>query len=557
MATQVPRSNLSELSGKLVLLQILLAPIFITPWWNFDPINLPRLLLLASITLPLTVIGLFNLRGNLLFAITKSERAFIFLLATFLIMSTFSLFLSKANITIQLYGVQGRNTGYIAFFLLLSLIFGIYFGAPKINDKHLLLVIFFGGIINLIYGGFQSFGVDSINWENPYGPVVGALGNPNFVSSFLGMYGTFLTSLLLWRKSNSVVIMLGLFLLLVANTFVISKTDSIQGYFVLGIGIAALLLLKIRLNIVKAFALGFTFIIAMVIGLLGVAGSGPLSEMLYQNTLQVRIFFWEAAWKLISERPLIGYGWDTFGNWYKTARSLESTQPYGLGLTTNSAHNLFLDVGVSGGLICMISLLITSVLITLRGISFKFKVSDTNWKFSVSFAIWMGFLAQSLISVNSLAITIWGFSFGGLALHFTRNTIEPEYSHKKSVTRKSVSLKKAGVLFCLILGFLITFPALYSDHKFRVALGESRGDLILQAANRFPTNDFRLLVAANIFYRNNLNESARELVRKSLVLNPRSTSALNLLLQDQELSKREKDIIKSEIKKIDIFAKLE
>ena len=547
----------SSQSGKIILILILLAPIFITPWWNFDPINLPRLLLITSLALPLSFLGFKNLKEKPRKSQTKYERAQLGLTAVFLLMALCSFFLSGSNLVLQLYGTQGRNTGLIAYCSIMLLLFGIHQSRPKIKDSHLILVVMIAGLANLIYGLFQSFGIDFVNWQNQYGPVVGMTGNPNFMSSFVGMYGIFLYSLILWRKNKSILSLFGCLILFSISIFVISKTDSIQGFFVLGVGVSTLILLRTRLTLMKVSILVFLFLTILTITLMGVAGRGPLATLLYQNTLEVRAFFWEAAWNLIKQRPLTGYGWDTFGDWYKTARSLESTQPYGAGLVTNSAHNLFLDVGVNGGFVCMTSLLTLCLLITVRCLQFKWKAIDTNWQFSVFFAMWIGFLSQTLISVNSILISIWGFTFGAMALaSSTKFPDSPELTEKKVHTNRSLRLK-VEVLAFLTLGLSITTPALMSDHRFRVALGESRGDLILESVNQFPRNDFRIVVAANVFYRNNINQYANSLVRKALILNPRNLDALGLLLKDPTISSIEKEEIKRKIREIDRFAILD
>jgi len=550
--------NISNtLSSRIVLLLILLAPIFITPWWNFDPINLPRLLLLTSLALPLSFLGVVNLNKKFFKSQTKFERFVISLSAIFLLSALFSYFLSGSNLILQLYGTQGRNSGLIAYCSIVLLLFGIYMSNPKIKDIHLLTVVSIAGTTNLIYGLFQSFEIDFINWQNPYGPVVGMTGNPNFMSSFLGLYGIFLVSLILWRKTDSVFGLLGYLLLFSISIFVLLKTGSVQGFFVLGIGVSTLILLRMRLTLLRVSILVFFFLAILSVTLMGVGGRGPLSTVLFQNTLQVRVFFWEAAWNLIKQRPLIGYGWDTFGDWYKTARSLESTQLYGTGLVTNSAHNLFLDVGVSGGLICMFTLLIICILVTVRCLHFKWKVINTDWQFSLHFAMWVGFLSQTLISVNSILISIWGFTFGAMALVASNKLPGSQEFIERNANKGRLLPVKLGVFFFLTLGLFITTPSLMSDHRFRVALGESRGDMILETVNQYPTNDFRLVVAANIFYRNNLNEYAKSLVRKALILNPRNLDALGLLLKDPTISTSEKEEIKRKIIGIDRFAILD
>ncbi len=43
------------------------------------------------------------------------------------------------------------------------------------------------GLFTATYGLLQKAGIDSIPWNNPFNPIIAALGNPNFASGYLGI----------------------------------------------------------------------------------------------------------------------------------------------------------------------------------------------------------------------------------------------------------------------------------------------------------------------------------------------------------------------------------
>jgi hypothetical protein len=88
---------------------------------------------------------------------------------------------------------------------------------------------------SLCYGVVQALGGDPFDWVNPYSPVFGFLGNPNFQSSLLGVLGAVVFTQLLSGSVNSQI--KGAYLVyLLVTVYVIKETDSQQGFLVLLIG---------------------------------------------------------------------------------------------------------------------------------------------------------------------------------------------------------------------------------------------------------------------------------------------------------------------------------
>ncbi len=149
-----------------------------------DPVNAPKMVLLGC--LGFALMGLF-VTSNLGRGWNESK----WLLVTaglFLIAMCNSLLNSDSPSSQNLYGVYGRNTGFITY---LSLVF-ILLGALQVRRlktfELLIYGFFFVGFVNVIYCAWVLIFGDFISWNNPYGSILGTFGNPNFISAFLGMF---------------------------------------------------------------------------------------------------------------------------------------------------------------------------------------------------------------------------------------------------------------------------------------------------------------------------------------------------------------------------------
>lgn len=551
MITLKQRDLRREISGKLIFLSIAIGPIAMTPWWNFDPINLPRLYLVVLVGSLMSWLGLLNQRNNFSKLYFRRHALPLFLIVLCIFFMTISFFFSGPNLTMQFYGTQGRNTGYLAYASLMLLLLGFTLSSPQLNSRSLKLAVGFSGISNLLYGVAQSQGIDFVDWQNPYGPVVGMLGNPNFISAFMGLFAIFLASLLFWKQQSSLISICAL-ATLICSLYLIMKTNSIQGIFVFMTGLFTLIFMRINLKSRISLLLVPIFFFSVSVASLGLAGKGPLGDFLFQSTLKVRYFFWTTAWKMTMEKPLLGFGWDSFGDWYRSKRGPGIIELYGPGLTTNSAHNMFLDIGVSGGAICMLLMFFTCLWIVYRGIRYKIVVKEVSWILAASFSIWIGFLSQTLISVNNLAIALWGFTFGGLVICMTNSQFEVNTTTERITRNNSVTIM-LGFSLIIATVSIIVIPALYNDAKFRQSLVSARGDEVIRSVERFPQSDFRLTVAARIFYRNSKLDLADNLAREAISINPRNREAWASLLLNPSLSIKERDLIKLKLKELDPY----
>ena len=58
------------------------------------------------------------------------------------------------------------------------------------------------------------------------------------------------------------------------------------------------------------------------------------------------------------DHPFTGVGLDSYGDWYRVSRTLAATLRRGPDITSNAAHNVFLDFSSNGGFPLLIAYLL-------------------------------------------------------------------------------------------------------------------------------------------------------------------------------------------------------
>jgi O-antigen ligase len=380
-----------------------------------DPINLPKLWILclgAGLCLAI-------LSSQITSLLRGTRKAIVFVSILFLLALLMSSIASPQGIFKTLVGVWGRNNGSLTYLALLI----IFISLTSINSadpsKYLVHSLMFLGFFGALYGWMQSVGTDPISWANPGNKIVLTLGNPNFASAFLALtaiatLSVFLRPKVQWWKRAA----LGLSFAM--QIYLTNNSDSIQGLLVLIIGSAILIGLTLTFSNrskLRKFAIAWWVMLSTggALGISGLFGSGPLSSLLNPNlrSLQDRYYHWVAALNMIKENPVFGVGIDSFGDYYRIYRTIEGVNFRDSAMTgTNNAHNTFMQIGATGGLVLLLAYL---VLVFFTGHRAVIAFQKSNDKILVSgvFSIWIAFQVQSLVSIDQIGLVVWGWAAAG------------------------------------------------------------------------------------------------------------------------------------------------
>lgn len=530
--------------------------LIITPKYSMDPINIPKLFLLAPLALAAFA---FILNDSKAISVKRFKVPFIIALL-FFIQITIVLATSKTFFSQQFFGTQGRNTGYLAYMSLLAIFLATVVAANHILIKKIVIVLITCGALTTAYGLLQISGNDFVSWNNPYNKIIGFLGNPNFASSFLGM-SSMVGVALLFGSTLEIYQRLLVLVYLIVAFFLIFKSDSIQGVVTFALSSVIILYLFIRYNskisnIFNHVLVGVTTILGIFV-VLGILNKGPLASHLYATSVRQRGFYWDAGFKMMNANPILGVGLDSYGDNYLKFRSVDA-EFYSRVTQSNAAHNVFLDIGSNGGYSLFI-IYIALVIFTFWKAVTAFKKLTTFDPFFVAiFAAWVAYQAQSLISINQLGLAIWGWVLSGAIIGYSiylTKSDSPDDSGRKSTGRSrnisSASPRLIIPAIAFILGAALSAPLLLTDHNYFKALGSGDANKVIAAATAYPEDLIRTTGAAEILVKNNLVDQSKALLNHVVMKSPTSYNAWVLLSQVNPEGSKERETAISRMKELD------
>ena len=526
----------------------------VTPWLSLDPINLPKFLILG--TCGFAAIG--NLAPYLKRMINSEARLLAYAVMLFLASLLVVFVFSGSGTWSQVYGAYGRNTGLLAYVGLALMLISVVFVSNLRFSNRLIWVLIFTGMANAVYGFIQWSGNDPVNWSNPYDPIVGTLGNPNFVSAHLGISGLASLALVL-ESSRGLLSRLILIVNVGLSLFVISQSSSSQGLLVFALGATLIFYFKFLSTLHLVLRSGYWLLVlaGSVVGTVGILNKGPLASFLYQESVTYRGDYWRAGWKMTLDNPLFGVGLDSYGDWYRFARTEAAALRRGPDVTSNSAHNVFLDISSNGGFLLLTTYLLIFGLILRSAIRVLKKPGEFDAVGVGLVSAWVAYVIQSVISINQLGLAIWGWVLGGAIIGYDLYRDRPDaprLSVKKGGRPEQVpaSVVLTGTLG-LVIGFIVSLWPLAQDISFRSALESSDGAKIEAAAKQFPRNNYYYIYSAQILQENKIADKALDLTRLAIASNPRDFAAWKLLAANPKISESEKAVAIAKMRELDPF----
>jgi hypothetical protein len=498
----------------------------------------------------------------------RENKVPLLLLATFFVFSISTLIASGAPLSQSLYGVYGRNNGFLLY-LLVGLLFISTLTITNQNSfRKYLVALAIAGVVNVLYALWvMAFG-DFIGWSNPYGNLLGTLGNPNFIGSFFGMFSALLFTIVA-AKGESRRLRIGAIILLPLVFLGIIDSHAVQGkvLFVAGVGIVIYYWVRDRFTS-KWFSLtylGLAFS-AFVIALFGTLQKGPLAGVLYKETVSLRGEYWHAGWVTGSANPIFGAGFDSYGDWYRRSRRESALEFPGVDTVTNTAHNVYLDIFAFGGWPLFISYILLVLVVVISIIKFTIR----NRKFDPIFvglvSVWACYQLQSTISINQIGLAIWGWAFGAAIiayqLNYARNTADSQLANpgisagKRKMKNSQASVVTPGLTAGLaaVIGMLVAVPPLSADIKWRsaqISQDANQLEAVLISSYMNPLNTFAFNNIVGVFETNNFSDLAYKHGIQAVNFNPDNYEAWRNLSQLSKISDAERQEAFINMKRLD------
>ena len=437
-----------------------------------DPFNSPKqwvLLIVAS-----WLIG-YVISFRKIIISNKSILKLFFILVVFNLSSLFATVFSDFQY-ISVFGDTQRRNGYISYFALaIVMLASAQFIRLKDVNK-LLLANLFVASISVTYAILQTTGNDFIKWNNPYNSVITTLGNPNFSAAVMAIMGILLFATIFSHQLNNSSRIFA-FTLTFVLLYAIFRSNAKQGLltYILGISIFMIVWISSK-NKLLGIALSFIGTVVLLFSILGMLQEGPLERFLYKPSVSLRGHYWRTAIDMFQNNPVLGVGMDRYGAFFKEYRSVDYPLTYGYDITSTNAHNTFLQFFATGGIFLGTSYLILNLYIFKCAVT-CIRKSPGNDKIAIIgvFSAWIGFHAQSLISIDNLGISIWGWVLGGTIIGISissHNSVENgEYKHSKKPNQINLSRSLISGVASLLIIVLISLLYRGENNTYKTMLG--------------------------------------------------------------------------------------
>jgi O-antigen ligase len=509
-----------------------------------DPFNSPKFWLILIVASWLLGHRVVNFKKDI--KIIKYKTSMILILV-FITASLISLVMTRP-IYIGLFGENMRRNGFLSY-LALSILFiscVIHFSFAFV--KRLNLTALFVGLILSIYSLMQISGIDFIKWNNPYNKIIATVGNPNFAAAIMAViavinFGAAFNSLnkfhiKLMHIATSV-------LLLVA----IAMSDARQGLISIALGVGLICIMAIHARNKK---LGyFTFTIASFVGVISILGMlqiGPLAQFLYKGSVTVRGYYWSTGIKMLTENPLFGVGLDRYGAYFKEYRSPLYSKTFGFDITSNNAHNVPIQLFATGGILVGLSYLVLLFYIGYRAFVGIRKFNGNRRMILVTFlSAWLAFQAQSIVSIDNLGISVWGWILGGVIIALSFSDSSEESSIRKNLAKRPNQIKIAQPLISgsITLAAIVLISFLYKGETLMYQARVNYNPQDQSTKNTLLTYNLKInsnplidsaykVTSATYLSAYGLNDKAIEDLKKVLSSDPRNLDALNPLAEINE-----------------------
>ena len=536
----------NPIAAQIVLLGTGITTVLITPMFSFDSVAAPRFFSLAVFGF----IGAFILIASKRQLQNSVYRRTLISTFAFVSWAAGSLIFSGINLTEGVFGVTRRHTGLLTYVALATLMMCALITSDITLVSKLVSILLWTGAGASFYGFIQAQGLDPFDWVNPYSPVIGFFGNPNFHASFMGITAAAAVAVILGssvkRKSRFA---LGIFVLMAFYN--IYKSKSQQGYLVFLAGLIVVgFLYVLSKSHGKKFALPylvFSFL-SFVAVVLDILQKSPWKSILYKESVSYRGDYWRTGWNMTLDHPIFGVGLDGFRDHQRISRDLVAAMRPGSDSITDSAHNVFIDISSGGGFPLLIIYLFLIGLTVQSAIKVFRRRTEFNATLVAMFAAWVAYLAQSLISINQLGLAIWGWVFMGAIIGYEINTREKLESSLPKPVHTNIALV-IGLLFGCSAGI----PVIVVDATFRSTMESGDVRSIEESLKKWPQSVTRMTYAAQQIRIGNLPARSIVIARAAVTFNPMNYEAWKELSLQPNATEQERAEALATMKKLDPF----
>jgi putative inorganic carbon (HCO3(-)) transporter len=380
-----------------------------------DPVNVIKLTVLVLCAIALLIVPLYNtLRDRVLVTAWGAPALSAGLLAGAFVASAIAAPTAEPAVV----GTYGRNSGLLAYLgALVLFVIGLRVWTAA-NAQLLALALIAGGLFTAAYGLLQYAGIDPINWSNPFNPIIGGLGNPDFASGYLGIcapaagWGALSAR---WPRP----VRIGSAAVLVLCLVAAGLSSAIQGPIAAAAGLTVLgaaWLLGRGGTTGRRGLIGLAIVAGggLVLLLAGLAKVGPAKPFFTSYSFHARTWYWQGALTMFRHHPIVGVGLDHYGDYWRQVRPDASTVRQGGDAFSDAAHSVPLQMLAQGGLVLITAYVLFFAVVAwtlLRG--FRTLRGEDLLLLGALGGAWAAYTVQSLVSIDQVPLLVVQFATAG------------------------------------------------------------------------------------------------------------------------------------------------
>lgn len=167
---------------------------------------------------------------------------------------------------------------------------------------------------------------------------------------------------------------------------------------------------------------------------------------------------------------------------------------------------------------------------------------------SVLISLWFDYLVYSVVSVNSVVISLWGWTLFGVIVGNFRVT---SYRASDSITERNCSAPLRTIFTISALITLLFISLGKSEFDFLRYARQSNGDAITESVTSWPQDSRRIQWVAQGWINSGNHERARALPIFGLSHNPQHFTFWKLFSQLPDITISEKKKAEMALKKLD------
>jgi O-antigen ligase len=424
------------------------------------------------------------------------------LILAFLAWVTLTTILSISPAT-AIFGKYRRFEGLLSFINYAVIYFlVVQFADRPSRVRTLAKTLFWSGLIVTGYGVMQSVGVDPVKWgQLPFEArrAFSTYGNPDLLGGFLMFSLPITLGLVLSEDKLSMRIVYWLGFAVNVWCWIVAFTRGAWIGGLVSIPLVVFIAFRHRAQFFKVDWVPVGAIGALAVGIIGASLKNPNEVMNFAARFKSIVDFqggsgktrteiWRAAIDAIKDRPLFGFGADTFRLVFPKYKPYDYVADAGYRSVADNVHDYPLQLAAGIGIVGVLLMYGVMVWAAIRSAPLVFKRSDDHRRilYGAFWAACAGYLVQLMFGLSVTGNTFLLWAALGVVLSPTCSVIEVK-APSWGIFVALIGMVLAG----LGIGYQIVY--LQADHYYLVTMiaseGTARVESAKKAASLNPFND--------------------------------------------------------------------